>query len=118
MKVCTRAIDKAIAQLQKKHPQFRVRTPLSTVAPITAQIGYREDVDENSKYEVLEVGETKDGRTTYKRVAVIKPKKEAIWDNRYLAEFEDNYNATLKATEFELVSGSIPHEGLLIREID
>ena len=117
-KVCTRAIDKAIAQLQKKHPQFRVRTPLSTISPITAQIGLREDVDVNSKYEVLEVGTSKDGRTTYKRVAVIKPKKGAIWDNRYLAEFEDNYDASLKATEFELVSGSIPYEGLLIREID
>ena len=117
-KVCTRAIDKAIAQLQKQHPQFRVRTPLFSVSPITAQIGLREDVDENSKYEVLEVGETEDGKTIYKRVAVIKPKKNAIWDNRYLAEFEDDYNAALKATEFELVSGSIPHEGVLIREID
>ena len=117
-KVCTRAIDKAIAQLQKKYPQFRVRIPLSTVSPITAQIGLREDVDVNSKYEVLEVGTSKDGRTTYKRVAVIKPKKGAIWDNRYLAEFEDDYDASLKATEFELVSGSIPYEGLLIREID
>lgn len=117
-KVCTRAIDKAIAQLQKKHPQFRVRTPLLTVSPITAQIGLREDVDVNSKYEVLEVGESKDGRTTYKRVAVVKPKKGAIWDNRYLAEFEEDYNASIKATEFELVSGSIPHEGVLIREID
>lgn len=117
-KVCTRAIDKAIAQLQKKHPQFRVRTPLLTVSPITAQIGLREDVDENSKYEVLEVSESKDGRTTYKRVAVVKPKKGAIWDNRYLAEFEEDYNASIKATEFELVSGSIPHEGVLIREID
>ena len=117
-KVCTRAIDKAIAQLQKKHPQFRVRTPLLTVSPITAQIGLREDVDVNSKYEVWEVGESKDGRTTYKRVAVVKPKKGAIWDNRYLAEFEEDYNASIKATEFELVSGSIPHEGVLIREID
>lgn len=117
-KVCTRAIDKAIAQLQKKHPQFRVRTPLLTVSPITAQMGLREDVDVNSKYEVLEVGESKDGRTTYKRVAVVKPKKGAIWDNRYLAEFEEDYNASIKATEFELVSGSIPHEGVLIREID
>lgn len=117
-KVCTRAIDKAIAQLQKKHPQFRVRTPLLTVSPIAAQIGLREDVDVNSKYEVLEVSESKDGRTTYKRVAVIKPKKESIWDNRYLAEFEEDYNASIKATEFELVSGSIPHEGVLIREID
>lgn len=116
--VCTRAIDKSIAQLQKQHPQFRVRTPLSTVSPITAKIGMREDVTENSLFEVLEVGQTADGRTTYKRVATIKPKKGAIWDNRYLAEFEDDYNHSIISTEFELVSGSIPYEGMLIREID
>ena len=116
-KVCTRAIDKAIAKLQKQYPQFRVRTPLSTVSPITAKIGLREDVTENSLYEVLVVQE-KDGRTTYKRVATIRPKKNAIWDNRYLAEFEDDYNHSISSTEFELVSGSIPYEGVLIREID
>lgn len=116
-KVCTRAIDKAISQLQKKYPQFRVRTPLSTISPITAKIGLREDVTEDSLYEVLEV-QMKNGRTTYKRVAVIKPKKNAIWDNRYLAEFEEDYNHSISSTEFELVSGSIPYEGVLIREID
>lgn len=116
--VCTRAIDRAISQLQKQHPQFRVRTPLSSISPITAKIGLREDVNENSKFEVLEVKENSDGRTTYKRVAVIKPRKGFVWDNRFLAEFEDDYNANVKATEFELLSGSIPHSGLLIREID
>lgn len=117
-KVCTRAIDKSIAQLQKQHPQFRVRTPLSTVSPITAKIGLREDITENSLFEVLEVGQAADGRTTYKRVATIRPKKGAIWDNRYLAEFEDDYNHSITSTEFELVSGSIPYAGMLIREID
>ena len=78
----------------------------------------REDVTENSLFEVLEVGQTADGRTTYKRVATIKPKKGAIWDNRYLAEFEDDYNHSITSTEFELVSGSIPYAGMLIREID
>lgn len=117
-KVCTRAIDKSIAQLQKQHPQFRVRTPLLTKAPITAKIGLREDVTENSLFEVLVVGETKDGRTTYKRVATIRPKKGAIWDNRYMAEFEDDYNHSITSTEFELVSGSIPIDATLIREID
>lgn len=117
-KVCTRAIDKSIAQLQKQHPQFRVRTPLSTVSPLTAKIGLREDITENSLFEVLEVGQTADGRTTYKRVATIRPKKDAIWDNRYLAEFEDDYNHSITSTEFELVSGSIPYAGMLIREID
>ena len=113
--VCTRAIDKAIAQLQKEHPEFRVRTPLLSSSPITAHIGIREDVTEDSRFEVLEVGETSDGRTTYKRVAVIKPKKGKIWDNRYMAEFEEHKNGILKSTEFELVSGSISQTACLIR---
>lgn len=117
-KVCTRAIDKSIAQLQKQHPQFRVRTPLFSKSPITAKIGLREDVTENSLFEVLAVGKAKDGRTTYKRVATIRPKKGAIWDNRYMAEFEDDYNHSITSTEFELVSGSIPNDATLIREID
>lgn len=115
--VCTRAIDKAIAQLQKEHPEFRVRTPLLSSNPITAHIGVREDVTEDSRFEVLELGET-NGRTTYKRVAVIKPKKGKIWDNRYMAEFEEHKNGMLKSTEFELVSGSITKTAYLIREID
>ena len=116
--VCTRAIDKAIAQLQKEHPEFRVRTPLLSTSPLTAHIGIREDVTDNSRFEVLEVGETSDGSTTYKRVAVIKPKKGKIWDNRYMAEFEEHKNGMLKSTEFELVSGSISQTACLIREID
>ena len=116
--VCTRAIDKAIAQLQKERPEFRVRTPLLSTSPITAHIGIREDVTDDSRFEVLEVGETSDGRTTYKRVAVIKPKKGKIWDNRYMAEFEEHKNGILKSTEFELVSGSISQTACLIREID
>jgi hypothetical protein len=116
--VCTRAIDKAIAKLQKEHPEFRVRTPLLSRTPTTARIGLREEVTENSKFEVLEVSETLDGRTVYKRVAVIKPKKGKIWDNRYMAEFEDHKNAILDSTEFELVSGNISQTACLIREID
>lgn len=116
--VCTRAIDKAISQLQKEHPEFRVRTPLLSSSPITAHIGVREDVTEKSRFEVLEVNENADGRTTYKRVAVIKPKKGKVWDNRYMAEFEEHKNDVLHSTEFELVSGSITQTSCLIREIN
>jgi hypothetical protein len=116
--VCTRAIDKAIAQLQKEHPEFRVRTPLISSSPITAHIGIREDVTEDSRFEVLEVGETAEGLTTYKRVAVIKPKKGKIWDNRYMAEFDNHKGSIMKSTEFELVSGSITQTACLIREIE
>lgn len=116
--VCTRAIDKAIAQLQKEHPEFRVRTPLLSTSPIKAHIGIREDVTPDSKFEVLEVSENAQGVPSYKRVAVIKPKKDKIWDNRYMAEYEEHKNGGLQATEFELVSGNISQTACLIREID
>ena len=60
-----------------------------------------------------------DGFTKYKRVGVIKPIKNKIWDNRYLAEYEDeNQNVGLNATEFEIVSGNDFYPGMLIREIN
>lgn len=118
IKVCTRAIDKAIAQLQKEHEEFRVKTPLLSTEPITAKIGIKEDITEDSRFEVLEVSED-NGKTSYKRVGVIKPAKGKIWDNRYLAEFEDeNKDNKLTATLFEKVSGSDFYPGMLIREIN
>lgn len=116
--VCTRAIDKAIAQLQKEHPEFRVRTPLLSISPISAYIGLREDVTPESRFEVLEISEDAQGILSYNRVAVIKPKKDKIWDNRYMAEFEEHKNGMLQSTEFELVSGNISQAACLIRKID
>lgn len=118
-KVSTRAIDEALAKLQKEHPEFRVRAPLISKSPLIAPIGLREEMGTDTRYEVLEVGETATKRTTYKRVAVIKPKKGRIWDNRYMAEFDDDYKP-MSGTEFELVSGSVPNDNrvFLIREID
>lgn len=118
VKVCTRALDKSIAQLQKEHQEFRVKTPLLSTEPLTAQIGIKEDVTEESRYEVLEVS-IENGLTKYKRVGVIKPIKNKIWDNRYLAEFEEeNQNIDLTATEFEKISGGDFYQGMLIREIN
>ncbi len=118
-KVSTRAIDEALAKLQKEHPEFRVRAPLISKSPLIAPIGLREEMGTDTRYEVLEVGETATKRTTYKRVAVIKPKKGRIWDNRFMAEFDDGYKP-MSGTEFELVSGSVPNDNrmFLIREID
>lgn len=118
VKVCTRSLDKAIAQLQKEHQEFRVKTPLLSTEPLTAQIGVKEGVSEDSKFEVLEIIE-ENGQTKYKRVGTIKPKKDRIWDNRYLAEYEDeNMGSDLTATEFEKVSGDDFYPGMLIREIN
>ncbi len=117
-RVCQRAIDKSIALLQKEHPEFRVRTPLLSTSPITAHIGTREEITADSRFEVLEISEDEHGILSYNRVAIIKPKKDKIWDNRYMAEFEDRKNWELNATEFELVSGNISQAACLIREID
>ena len=117
IKVCTRALDESVANLQKEHAEFRVKTPLLSIEPLSAKIGMKEGVNEESEYEVLEVLE-EDGLTKYKRVGIIKPSKGKVWDNRYLAEFEEeNENSTLRATEFEKVSGGDFYPGMLIREI-
>lgn len=117
-KVCERAIDKNIAQLQKEYEVFRVKTPLFSVKPITAKIGLKEDIDENSRFEVLEVIEDDNGRTRYKRVGIVKPVKGKIWDNRFMAEFEEeNEGSTRTETEFEVVSGSGFYPGMLLREM-
>lgn len=118
-KVCERAIDKNIAQLQKEYEVFRVKTPLFSTEPLTAKIGLKEDIDEKSKFEVLEMIEDADGRMNYKRVGVVRPIKGKIWDNRFMAEFEEeNEGSTLTATEFEVISGSGFYPGMLLRQID
>ena len=116
-KVCERAIDKNIAQLQRKYEEFRVKTPLFSVEPLAAKIGHKEDIDENTRFEVLERREDQDGKIQYKRVGVIKPKKNKIWDNRFMAEFEESSEMTQDFTEFEIISGSNFNTGMLIREL-
>ncbi len=117
-KVCTRAIDKSIVELQRANEVFRVKTPLHSVAPqITAKIGLKEGVSEGSRYEVL-LPKIEDGRTKYERQGVIRPIKGLIWDNRYMSVEELAENATLDATTFEVVSGCRDlYPGMLIREI-
>ncbi len=116
-KVCERAIDKNIAQLQRKYEEFRVKTPLFSVEPLAAKIGHKEDIDENTRFEVLERIEDQSGKIQYKRVGVIKPKKNMIWDNRFMAEFEESTNTTQDFTEFEIISGGNFNPGMLIREL-
>lgn len=117
-KVCTRAIDKSIVELQRANEVFRVKTPLHSTGPtITAKIGMKEGVSESSRYEVL-MRKEKDGRTTYERQGVLRPAKGLIWDNRYMSVEELAENATLDVTTFEVVSGCKDiTPGMLIREI-
>jgi len=116
-KVCTRAIDKSIVQLQQTYDEFKVKTPLISTEPIKAYIGRKEGVAEDNKYEVLEKNGDKNGNTFYKRVGIIQPINGKIWDNRYLAVEEGFDGAELGATEFVKISGGDFYRGMLIREM-
>ena len=106
-----------IASLQKNFDQFKVNTPLISVSPLKAYIGLKEGVTEKSKFEVLEAELSKEGKMTYKRVGVIQPKENLIWDNRYMASEEQAYGSDFGFTTFRKVSGGDFYPGMLIREI-
>ena len=115
-KVCTRALDKNIADLQHEFAEFRIKAPLISVEPLKAYVGMKEDINEKSRYEVLEAVPDERGVTTYKRVGLIKPIKGKIWDNRFMADEEKTTEAALDGTYFEVVSGKDFYPGMLIRE--
>lgn len=116
-KACQRAFDENIANLQKNFDVFKVKVPLSSVEPLQCEIGLKEGITEKSRFEVLEVQENADGHVEYKRVGIIKPDKDKIWDNRYMATEEGADNTTLGATTFTKVSGGTFYPGLLVREM-
>lgn len=116
-KACQRALDENVANLQKNFDQFKVRVPLLDVKPLKAQIGMKEGIDEDSQFEVLEATTDKKGLTVYKRVGVIKPMKNRVWDNRFMAKEEHAFGADLNYTTFKKVSGGDFYPGMLIREI-
>lgn len=116
-KACQRAIDENIASLQNEFEEFRIKTPLINNAPLTAYVGMKEGITEDSRFEVLETIENEDGSREYKRVGIIKPIKNLIWDNRFMAAEEGAATAGLGYTTFKKESGSDFLPGMLIREI-
>ena len=116
-KACQRAIDDNVVDLQHNYEEFRTKSPLVTVEPITAYIGMKDGVTAKSKYEVLEVIEMEDGTHKYNRVGVIEPIANLIWDNRFMAVEEGAQGATLGFTTFRKVSGKDFAKGMLIRDM-
>ena len=116
-KACQRALDENIADLQQDFEAFRTNSPLISVEPLKAHVGLKENVTAGSRFEVLQAIEDETGKRTYKRVGVITPEKDQIWDNRYMALEEGAANASIGATTFKKVSGGPFYQGMLIREI-
>lgn len=116
-KACQRALDENVANLQHNFDVFKVKEPLRTTEPITAYIGLKEGMSPSSRYEVLEVKREMNGKTTYKRVGVIAPESDKIWDNRFMASEEKAKGADLGYTTFRKISGGDFYQGMLIREM-
>ena len=117
-KVCGRAIDNNVMELQKEFDQFKVKVPLYSTEPLMARIGKKEGVTAKSKYEVLvPVVDEVTGKVSYNRRGVIRPVADKIWDNRYMASEEQAEGSELTATTFEVVSGMNFTPGMIIREI-
>ncbi len=123
--VCTRSLDKNIAALQLQYEDFKVKTPIyevltnekGKVTGYTAKIGMKEGVTEKTKFLVLQRRlDPETNRTTYRRVATLKPVKGKIWDNRYNAVLEGDEGSELTATTFKKVSGGEILPGMLIIE--
>lgn len=117
-KVCARAIDNNVMELQKQFDQFKVKVPLVSTEPLMAYIGMKEGVTAKSKYEVLiPVFDEATGKIKYNRRGIIRPVPGKIWDNRYMADEEEAAGSEFNATTFEVVSGMNFTPGMLIREI-
>lgn len=116
-KACQRAIDENVVDLQREYEEFRTKSPLVSVEPLTAYVGMKEGVTAKSRFEVLELVELENGKHKYNRVGVIEPINNLIWDNRFMAVEEGAAGATLGYTTFRKVSGGEFSKGMLIREM-
>lgn len=90
LKVCTRALDKAIVELQREYDEFKINVPIYALnddGTVSVKIGLKEGVNEKSTYEVL-MKDMSSGVTKYVRVGMLKPVAGKIWDNRFGAEEE------------------------------
>ena len=117
LKACQRAMDENVANLQKNFDVFKIKAPLISVDPIRCEIGLKEGVTEKSRFEVLEAVMDENGHVDYKRKGVIRPVKDKIWDNRFMAVEERADNASLGFTTFEKVSGGDFYQGMLVKEL-
>jgi len=123
--ICARSMDKNIVALAKQYEDFKVKTPVYSILTnekgklegYAAKIGMKEGINESSKFQVVQrIQDPETGKTKYKYVATVKPKKGQIWDNRYNAVLEEADGATLPYTTFVKTAGGEILPGMLLIE--
>lgn len=129
-RAANRAIDQAIVQLQKKYEVFKVKAPIIDVEKeyVSAFIGLKEGVEQNSKFEVLEKKyNDKNNTFRYSKVGTLKVAKGKICDNRYnvngMPKVLDDEEEIVKGVDYNLdrtfFIGNTSNlaSGMLIRQI-
>jgi len=138
LKVCTRAIDKSIVELQREYDEFKVNVPIRAIDPdkktCEVAIGLKEGINEKSQFDVLmKTQDPETGAVSYEKVGKIQPVKGKIWDNRFGAledaeaianegakksEEDGDGDASLTATTFKILDGANKiGVGYLVREV-
>ncbi len=121
-KACIRLLDNNLATLQHLYADFRIKSPIVTTEPLKAYIGKKEDVNPDTKYEVLLPEYKENGTYTYQRIGVVQPIADEIWDNCYMLSEEQPDEKQLDSrtesgTLFRQLSGSDILPGMLLREM-
>jgi len=125
--ISARSIDNNVAKLQKRFDAFRVSAPITSIeydkkgniVGFRALIGEKEGVADDITYEVMRCVYDK-GRLRYDRVAVLKPVKNQIWDNRFNAIIENDEDGNNAGTLFKITDKTNESKvmvGMLIRQI-
>ena len=107
--ISARSIDNNVAKLQKRFDAFRVSAPITSIeydkkgniVGFRALIGEKEGVADDITYEVMRCVYDK-GRLRYDRVAVLKPVKNQIWDNRFNDIIENDEDGDNAGTLFKI----------------
>ena len=121
--LCARSIDRNIMELGQTNEDFKAQIPVTEVLTdgkghalgYAAKIGMRDGISETSKLMVVQrVTDPKTRAVTYRYVAMLKPVKGAIWDNRYNALAEQSEGAALTYTTFKKIGGGNILPGMLL----
>ena len=116
-----RAIDAAIAKLQKEHDEFKTKTPVVKIDEkeglLYASIGLREGVEAGDVYTVLQpiVDPVSYEITDFEAIGKVKAVKDQIYDNRYQADIEreedaENGQATENSLKYTAFKGKVKQE--------
>lgn len=101
-KATVRNIEKVFVKLQKTYDVFMPKTPLKMDEneDFYAEIGLKEGVNKKTTFEALELLKNElTGKTTFKKIGVLKVDKKRIWDDQFGAKDDvKNKTAKLKGT--------------------